>query len=80
MVHRVVLAMDDRRDIDRARAPQPLPLDDPAGSWGAEGDADSDQLEDAESSPDAADWRSIALLQARIIRFCVERWRREVRS
>jgi hypothetical protein len=63
--------MDDQRDIDRARAPQPLPPDDPAGAWGAEGD---------ETSPDAADWRSIALLQARIIRFYVERCRREVRS
>jgi hypothetical protein len=72
--------MDDRRDTVQARAVQPLLSDDPVGAWGTESDADFDLLEDAETSPDAADWRSIALLQARIIRFCVDRWHREVRS
>jgi hypothetical protein len=64
----------------QARAAQRPPSDDPVGAWGAEGDADFDLLEDAKTSPDAADWRSIALLQARIIRFCIDRWHREVRS
>jgi hypothetical protein len=48
-------------------------------AWGAEGDADSDPLEDAETHP----MRLMAvdrLPSGSIIHFCIGRWRREMRS